>query len=266
MKKRSPRAPSIPLDDAIERAMKVYQKEKRHPAPPDAVAQHLGYKNASNGAAASAIATLRYYGLIDRPDGKMISVSKDVESYMFAPNEELKKEILVQWLKTPPVFSELLEQYQDQLPSDENLKFNLIQKGFLPEAADACLNVFRASVGFARYYESTSSDLASDDGFDAAPGLDFGAKPSSDSISARAGVAVGQNPNARTLVTAQHSALYQDAVSTDSGVDRIPVRLSKGRRAWIEVPSPFYKADKKRLIAQIELLLSDDEDEEERLD
>lgn len=257
MKKRSPRAPSIPLGDAIERAMKVYHKEKRHPAPPDAVAQHLGYKNASNGAAASAIATLRYYGLIDRPDGKMISVSKDVESYMYAPNDELKREILNSWLKTPPVFSELLEQYHDQLPSDENLKFNLIQKGFLPEAADACLNVFRASVEFAGYYESASSDSEVGGGLDADSGLDFGAKPSTDPGS----VGSESNPNAGASVTAQRSAVYQGAVNPDPGADRIPVRLSKGRRAWIEVPSPFYDADKKRLIAQIELLLSDDEEE-----
>lgn len=263
MKKRSPRAPSIPLDDAIERAMKIYQKEKRHPAPPDAVAQHLGYKNASNGAAASAIATLRYYGLIDRPDGKMISVSKDVESYMYAPNDGLKKEILTNWLKTPPVFSELLEQYQDQLPSDENLKFNLIQKGFLPEAADACLNVFRASVEFAGYYESASSDSAAGGGLDEDSGLDFGANSSADSNSVGADVARGLNPNAQAPVAAQHAAMYQGAVNPDPGVDRIPVRLSKGRRAWIEVPSPFYNADKKRLIAQIQLLLSDDEDEDE---
>lgn len=263
MKKRSPRAPSIPLGDAIERAVKIYQKEKRHPAPPDAVAQHLGYKNASNGAAASAIATLRYYGLIDRPDGKMISVSRDVESYMFAPNDGMKREILTKWLTTPPVFAELLEQYQDQLPSDENLKFNLIQKGFLPEAADACLNVFRSSVEFAGYYESASSGSVAGGGLDGDFGADLGAQPSIDFASVGAEEALGPNPNIRKSVTAQHEATYQGIVNPDPGVDRIPVRLSKGRRAWIEVPSPFYKADKKRLIAQIKLLLSDDEDENE---
>lgn len=254
MKKRSPRAPSIPLDDAIERAMKIYHKEKRHAAPPDAVAQHLGYKNASNGAAASAIATLRYYGLIDRPDGKMISVSKDVESYMFAPSDGLKREILTRWLKTPPVFSELLEQYQDQLPSDENLKFNLIQKGFLPEAADACLSVFRRSVEFAGYYDfevtSSPADVGLDDELDAGPDL---RAPAADSV--------GRGEAAPQHYSAPVGAQYSMPANPEPSVDRIPVRLSKGRRAWIEIPSPFYNADKERLKKQIELLLSDDEEE-----
>ena len=45
-----------------------------------------------------------------------------------------------------------------------------------------------------------------------------------------------------------------------NGYDRIPVRLNGGRRAWLEIPTPFYLADKKRLNAQIELLLTEDEE------
>jgi hypothetical protein len=40
------------------------------------------------------------------------------------------------------------------------------------------------------------------------------------------------------------------------------VRLDQSRRAWLEIPTPFYEADKKRLKAQIDLLLTDDEIEE----
>lgn len=41
-RKKSPRAPSIPLDEAIEKALKVYEKERLHPSPTDVVAQHMG--------------------------------------------------------------------------------------------------------------------------------------------------------------------------------------------------------------------------------
>jgi hypothetical protein len=50
-------------------------------------------------------------------------------------------------------------------------------------------------------------------------------------------------------------------VQEDSGIDRIPIRLAGGRRAWIEIPSPFFSADRERLKKHIDLLLTDDEDD-----
>jgi hypothetical protein len=45
-----------------------------------------------------------------------------------------------------------------------------------------------------------------------------------------------------------------------SGHDRIPVRLAGGRRAWLLIPHEFREADKTRLKAQIDLLLTEDEE------
>jgi hypothetical protein len=42
--------------------------------------------------------------------------------------------------------------------------------------------------------------------------------------------------------------------------DRIPIRLPGGRRAWLEIPPVFYEADKARIKAQIDLLLTEDGD------
>lgn len=43
--------------------------------------------------------------------------------------------------------------------------------------------------------------------------------------------------------------------------DQIPVRLPGGRRAWLIIPTPFFDADKARLKAQIDLLLTQDEED-----
>lgn len=42
-------------------------KPQSQGAPTQVVAQNIGYKSANNGAALSALAALRYYGLLDRP-------------------------------------------------------------------------------------------------------------------------------------------------------------------------------------------------------
>lgn len=241
-RKRSPRAPSIALDDAIDRVLKIYDKERRHPAPADVFAQNMGYKNAANGAALSALASLRYFGLADRVQEGLLVVSKDVESYKFAPNDQMRRELVIKWLKTPPLFVELLVKYEGGLPSDATLKYDLIQRGFNPATADACLSVFRRSVDYAHYYE-----LQTERG---------------DILAEHEEAEEANQEDVATPKDIQHESVSEKLVSISATeTDRIPVRLGGGRRAWIEVPMPFYSADKDRLKAQIDLLLTDDEEE-----
>lgn len=241
-RKKSPRAPSISLDDAIEKAAKIYEKERCHIAPADAAAQHAGYKNAANGAALSTMASMKYYGLLDRPREGMVAVSRDVEAYKFAPNELIRQEILTKWLRSPPAFAELLDQYPQGLPSDANLKYQLIQKGFAPAPAEQFLQVFRKSVDFVNYYERN-----------------IGASNTHDDIEQES--EISREPN----VVAPAYQPNQVVEANTNETDRIPVRLAGGRKAWIEIPVPFYSSDKERLNKQIELLLTDDEEEEDSL-
>lgn len=234
------------LDEAIDRAVKIYEKEHLHPAPTDAVAQHMGYKNANNGAALSAMASLRYFGLLDRPADGKLAVTKDVESYMYAPSEDIQQALRIKWLRTPPVFAELLDSYQGALPSDANLRFGLIQKGFLPASAESAISIFRRSVEFARYFE--------------APLNASSPKPSEFSAAASSDAAPAGNVGG---LTSGPSGTPPAQLGDDSlpEMDRIPVRLSGGRRAWLVIPEVFYAADKDRLKAQIDLLLTQDEED-----
>ncbi|MDQ3563991.1 MAG: hypothetical protein M3436_07565 [Pseudomonadota bacterium] len=242
-RKKSPRAPSLPLGEAIERALRIYEQERRHAALTDVIAQNLGYKSANSGSALSAIASLRYYGLLEKAQEGKLAVSKDVESFRFTPNELLKDALLLKWLKSPQVFAELLDRYEEELPSDATLRFNLIERGFTPGAAESLLGVFRKSVEFAKYYERKQRPNDADAPSQVAPRAEEEPRPQAEAT----------NPD--------DSALAQDQESVLAGYDRIPVRLAGGRRAWLEIPSPFYSADKKRLKAQIDLLLTEDDED-----
>lgn len=236
---RSPRAPSISLDEAIDKAARIYARERRHPAPVEAVAKNLGYSGARNGAAIQALASLRYYGLVERPNEGQVQVSKDFESYNFAPDDKLRHELRAKWLRAPTIFSELLDKFERGLPSDATLKYTLIQRGFAPTTADECLTVFRKSVEFARYYDGTAVEEPEPD-----------VSPSAETPSS-----TGQSVSAP--MPAQETRGFD--ATTMGAADRIPIRLSGGRRAWLEIPSPFFESDKDRLKAQIDLLITDDE-------
>jgi hypothetical protein len=234
LRKKSPRAPSLALDESVERALKIYDKEHRHPVPTDVIAQNLGYKSANNGSALSAIASLRSYNLLEKAQEGKLSVSKDVESYRYAPNEDLRSQLKIKWLRAPSIFSELLEQCGEGLPSDATLRFELINRGFSPLSADSTLAVFKKSVEFAHFFEQAVIESAD----------------------ARTATAVSSDASAGS----DESPVVGAPSPVADGYDRIPVRLNGGRRAWLEIPTPFYLADKKRLHAQIELLLTEDEE------
>jgi hypothetical protein len=242
-RQRSPRAPSIDLGEAVEKVRAVYAKQRLHVAPTDVVAQHLGYKNANNGAAVQVMASLRYYGLIERPQEGMLAVTKDVEEFQYVPSDQARQDILRRWLTAPPVFSQLLEKYDAGLPADQNLKFDLIQLGFSPNSADALIPVLRRSVDYAAYFDRKPAIEPDSQPGDAAPPQDV-------ALSA-----------AQPVLTQSPTRPIEPAtVGSDSALDQIPVRLPGGRRAWLAIPSPFFAADKIRLKAQIDLLLTDDEE------
>ena len=254
-RKKSPRAPSIALDEALERVLKAYDKERLHPAPTEVVAQNLGYKTANSGSALSAIASLRYYGLIERPKDGLLAVTKNVESYIYTPDGSHKRDLLISFLKTPPLFAELLEQYSSGLPSDANIRYELIQRGFLPSGAESAVVMFRRSVDFAGYF-SRANEQARDDRALSEPSAGESADTHYPTLAQLQSIEPTPTSVVRNVIS---SATSVPAGLSDEG-DQIPVRLPGGRRAWLIIPTPFYDADKARLKAQIDLLLTQDEE------
>lgn len=247
-RKKSPRAPSMPLNEALERVMKIYDRERLHPATTDIIAQHLGYKSANNGSALSTLASLRYFGLLDRPKEGMLAVAKEVESYKFAPDAKLKRSLLLGFLRRPALYSDLLERYNSGLPSDANLKYELIQRGFAPQAAESALIVFKGSVDFTDYFNGEANDEIKEN--TDADLQDLFPEPDEPQP-------VVDKGNS----TISLSTLTPQIDPEDTELDRIPVRLPGGRRAWLFIPTPFYNADKARLKAQIDLLLTLEDEE-----
>lgn len=248
-RKKSPRgAPSMALDEAVDRVQRAYDKERLHAVPTDVVAQNLGYKGANNGSALSALASLRYYGLLERPKEGFLAVTKDFEHFKFAPDDRQRRALLISFLRRPQLYAELLEKYESGLPSDANLRYELIQRGFNPPAAEGALGAFRRSVEFVGY-------TPNDDPPPARVDLSVESRASAEAVPADSPVSTN-SPVA--VVPSEVSSLN---LPMDEGTDQIPVRLPGGRRAWLIIPNPFFASDKNRLKAQIDLLLTQDEED-----
>lgn len=135
----------------------------------------------------------------------------------------------------------------------------MIQRDFLPATAESLAGVLKRSVEFAKVYEQeqqpqliTSGSEAEDLGPSVEIALvDPVASPAAPPINTWRG------PEAQSTAPGE---MLQPMERPDSH-DRIPVRLSGGRRAWLLIPQVFREADKQRLKAQIDLLLTEDDEE-----
>ena len=240
-RKKSPRAPSMSLPDAVERVMAIYENEGKHVIATEVVAQDMGYKDASSGAALSTIASLKYYGLLNVVGRGEVAVSEEVEEYRFTSDEMRRRQLRRLWVTRPAVYKEIIESFSESLPSDMALKYELIKKGFTEKTAVAFLRQFKTSIEFANYYERESS---------------FEGRPSGNA---------NDVPDYGSSLSGQvqdHERVESSKPKGGDGnnIDRIPIRLAGGRRAWLEVPLPFYEGDKEIIKKYIDIIVVDDEE------
>ena len=266
---RSPRAPSISLPKALEKALKIYAKERKNSVPLEVAAQNMGYSNANSGAAMQAMASLRYFGLLERPKVGQLAVSREVEQYQFAPDDLIKSQLRQKWMRTPAAFEAILQQFPEHLPSDANLRYALINQGFGPATSVAFIEVFQESAAFAEIYSDTSRPLEKPDPVahaepDQERIISSSQANGSFSVQAESGRIDAEPQHHRDIQHTVRSHAHATSVAQLAAqpafgdADQIPVRLSNGRKAWLIVPSPLYEHDKVRLKAQIDLLLTDE--------
>lgn len=255
VRKRSPRCPSFSLEEAVQRIGDLYEKENKHAVAADAAAQGLGYKDANSGAAKTMIASVSYYGLLNRsPDGKL-SVAPDFEKFKYAPTNDVKSGFLTSWLKNPKVFAELIQKYGDNFPSDGALKYELIEMGFMPDAADDAIRVLKSSVEYVKKQGATvnsGGSIVPDDEEDKDSPQDNSGKVDS--------TAAQQKPEQHT---AQKPPAQTPATPPSGDFKTITIFLPRGREALLYVPRPFFEKDRDAIKRQIDALLTDDEAENE---
>jgi hypothetical protein len=245
------------LDDAIDKALKLYELARIKGISSDDAATQLGYKNANNGAYLSTQATMGYYGLLVKKDSGLVGVPEELQAYKFNPNESERRAQLLTWLKNPKVFADMLEKFPHALPSDKTLIFNFVSMGFTEQAAEKLLKVFKQSVEFSGFYGE--SDIAGNAGH----GIESaGIKEcKSDRPDVDSEVENSSAVATPALLPGGSEGSTHRHTGNESVLLRTPIRLSSDRIAWLETPIPFFTKDKGRLIKQIDLMLCDDEDQ-----
>jgi hypothetical protein len=181
---RSPNYPAIGLDQAVNLARTVYERERRGVIPTDVLANALGYTTKTgnlSGNALSRIAALRQYGLVDKAaQGKLKISERAINLVLGQPDSAAFLTAAKEAALSPPLFRDLFHGHGEV--SDDALRVYLIRdRGFSsPDAANRVIKAFRDTVNFANlnatgYTDETKAE-DSDDEYDGV-GAEIAPKP-----------------------------------------------------------------------------------------
>lgn len=150
---RSPSFPAINLETAIRRARELYDRERQHPTPIEKIVHHWGYKGMT-GPANLSIAALKKFGLLTDEGkgaerrGRLTHLAVDI---IANPDYLARSTAIKQAALMPSAHRELWDRYGNELPSDANLRWELVrQRGFTEGGAEDLIRGFKQTVAFAQ--------------------------------------------------------------------------------------------------------------------
>jgi len=174
-KERSPSFPFINLEQALMRAQKFYDQEKRGSAPLAVAAKHWGYSPSSSGSL-QTVAALKSYGLMEDegsgPQRKVHLSDLALRILLDKRADSTEREILKrQATILPQIVLEIAEKWPEGLPSADTLNhFLVLERGFSQETASKTVKIIHENEQYTKQYASdivsstlkTVSDLTSD--------------------------------------------------------------------------------------------------------
>jgi len=147
--KRSPGYPLISLEEAIQKAKILWDKDKDNYIPLAAAYEHLGYRS-TGGYAARIIAALKKFELISEKQDAIKLTEEAIDLALLNPSDERYNEIIKKLALRPSTYEKIFKKYNGNLPSDNTLRIELIKGyGFNPESVEVFLSSFRETLEFA---------------------------------------------------------------------------------------------------------------------
>lgn len=153
--KRSPGYPMCSLEEAVQKAKILWDKDQNNPIPIEAAYEHLGYKPSGGGYAARILAALKKYGLIYEKQNDIYLTEEAVDLALHEQSDEKYSDTIKILALKPTIYAKLINDYNGNLPSNATLKIKLIKDyEFNPSSVDDFLLNFRNTIEFAKLQKS----------------------------------------------------------------------------------------------------------------
>lgn len=145
---RSPSSPIFTIDEAIERADKIYKADKRAWAAFENVAKNMGLSGTKKGGRTGrAVSALKQYGLLDERKGQY-RISDAAWKILESPEHDAERQELTRKAALKPaIIEKVLKHYNWDLPSDDTLRRHLLfEEKFTSDGAKDFIPVVRRTL------------------------------------------------------------------------------------------------------------------------
>jgi hypothetical protein len=147
---RGPSYPAFGLPEAIERARKLYEQDGRAQTSPEVAVGAWGY-GSLNGASLRVLSALKQYGLLETANDYVKLSDRALAIIVEPEGSPDRAEAIQAAAMAPAIFTSLLAEYQENVPSDGALVAHLVRKqGFSDDAAQKVVAAFRQTVELAK--------------------------------------------------------------------------------------------------------------------
>jgi len=138
-------------------AKMIYSKDGMNAVDRESAVQHIGYTSL-NGASATALASLKQFGLTTDAGKGMIRLSDLALDLIEPESEEARAHAVAVAAFHPDLFAALRERFP-KAPSESNLRAHLVRQGFTSAAVKSIVPAYLGTCEYAASTEETESHV-----------------------------------------------------------------------------------------------------------
>ncbi len=153
---RSPNFPSLSLEEAVNFARVIWDKNRKALIPREAAAKDLGYTGLT-GRSMTVLGALNQYGLVEVTAKGQTRVTQTAEEIFIGFPEEVKRGAVSKAGRAPTLFREIYDKYDGDVPGENAIRSFLFQKGFTNDGVEKALKSFNATNRFVEIYGDSES-------------------------------------------------------------------------------------------------------------
>lgn len=122
-------------------AREIYNRDGMHPVDRETAVEHIGYSSL-NGASATALASIKQYGLIEDAGKGMLKLTSLALDMLEPESEEGRDAALLKAAFSPSLFETLQGQFPGRVPSESNLRAYLLRNEFTQAAVKSVVPAY----------------------------------------------------------------------------------------------------------------------------
>lgn len=161
---RSPSYPSSSLEEALEKAGKLYSANRNSAMAREAAAKDLGYAGLS-GRSGKVLANLAHYGLVEKAGKGGIRVSQLAVDILYPQDQQTKERALREAALNPSLFADMHEQFGTRV-SENVIRSYLMREGFADVAIGPAVSSYLETCGLLEQETAGESHRTSTQGSD----------------------------------------------------------------------------------------------------